>query len=134
MLYALLACDLNTLHHCIHCTLLPLQIVSRELRREGESKHCWLEDQRMETGQVQGFCRIRILGLLLITVASSVNGRYISTPDPVSPCQAPLQWEGRIVVYDHNTGKNTRANVTYDAKQQRIRILEDRKNLVPCKR
>ncbi|XP_073486597.1 mammalian ependymin-related protein 1 [Aquarana catesbeiana] len=88
----------------------------------------------METGQVQGLCCFIIVGLLLITVTSSVNARFISSLDPVTPCEAPLQWEGRIVVYDHNTGTNTRANVTYDAKQQRIRILEDRKSLIPCKR
>ncbi|XP_018414274.1 PREDICTED: mammalian ependymin-related protein 1 [Nanorana parkeri] len=88
----------------------------------------------MEIGQVQGLCSFIFLGLLLITVTIPGNARFISASDPVTPCEAPLQWEGRIVMYDHNTGKNTRANVTYDAKQQRIRILEDRKSLVPCKR
>ncbi|XP_040209142.1 mammalian ependymin-related protein 1 [Rana temporaria] len=88
----------------------------------------------METGQVQGLCCLIIVGLLLITATSSANARYRSSSDPVTPCEAPLQWEGRIVVYDHNSGTNTRANVTYDAKQQRIRILEDRKSLIPCKR
>lgn len=133
MLYAILACDLSALHHCLRCPLLLLQIAQNGEGR-GKGKHCWLEEQMMETGQVQGFCSVIILGLLLITVTSSVNARYISSSDPVTPCAAPLQWEGRIVVYDHNTGKNIRANVTYDAKQQRIRILEDRKMLVPCKR
>ncbi|XP_075068668.1 mammalian ependymin-related protein 1 [Mixophyes fleayi] len=88
----------------------------------------------METGQVQGLCCFIIQGLLLLIVTCHANAKDIFTSLPVTPCQAPLQWEGRTVVYDHNTGKNTRANVTYDAKLQRIRILEERKSLVPCKR
>ncbi|KAM9308574.1 mammalian ependymin-related protein 1 [Gastrophryne carolinensis] len=86
----------------------------------------------MESGHVHALIHFLSLGLILI--AGLVSARNHSLPAPVTPCQAPLQWEGRIVVYDHNTGRNIRANVTYDAKQQRIRILEDRKSLIPCKR
>ncbi|KAL8165630.1 UNVERIFIED_CONTAM: hypothetical protein K2H54_049849 [Gekko kuhli] len=56
-----------------------------------------------------------------------------SAPPPV-PCQAPVQWEGRTVRYDHNTGKNTRALVSYDGPNQRLRVLEERKGLIPCKK
>ena len=31
------------------------------------------------------------------------------------PCEAPLQWEGRSVQYDHGTGRNTRSDLAYDA-------------------
>lgn len=50
------------------------------------------------------------------------------------PCLAPLQWEGRTVQYDHTTGRNVRASVTYDAVNHRIRVLEEKKGLVPCKK
>ncbi|KAH0627176.1 hypothetical protein JD844_002630 [Phrynosoma platyrhinos] len=51
-----------------------------------------------------------------------------------SPCQAPEQWEGRTVVYDHGTGRNTRALLAYDGPNQRLRLLEERKALIPCKK
>uniref|UniRef100_G1KU93 Mammalian ependymin-related protein 1 n=2 Tax=Anolis carolinensis TaxID=28377 RepID=G1KU93_ANOCA len=47
---------------------------------------------------------------------------------------APLQWEGRTVAYDHVTGRNTRASVTYDSPNQRLRVLEEKKGLIPCKK
>ncbi|XP_074939674.1 mammalian ependymin-related protein 1 isoform X2 [Phalacrocorax aristotelis] len=50
------------------------------------------------------------------------------------PCQAPRQWEGRTVTYEHGTGRNTRAAVSYDGPNQRLRILEERKALIPCKK
>lgn len=53
---------------------------------------------------------------------------------PAQPCLAPLQWEGRIVEYDHGTGRNTRASMSYDGQNQRIRILEQKKGHVPCKK
>ncbi|OXB56215.1 hypothetical protein ASZ78_003238 [Callipepla squamata] len=49
------------------------------------------------------------------------------------PCRAPGQWEGRSVRYEHGTGRNTRAAVSYDGLNQRLRILEERKALIPCK-
>lgn len=50
------------------------------------------------------------------------------------PCQAPGQWEGRTVFYRHGTGRITRAAVSYDGPNQRLRILEERKALIPCKK
>ncbi|NXD52296.1 EPDR1 protein, partial [Corvus moneduloides] len=50
------------------------------------------------------------------------------------PCQAPRQWEGRTVFYEHGSGRNTRAAVSYDGPNQRLRILEERKALIPCKK
>ncbi|XP_068261228.1 mammalian ependymin-related protein 1 [Nyctibius grandis] len=50
------------------------------------------------------------------------------------PCQAPRQWEGRAVFYEHGTGRNTRAALSYDGPSQRLRILEERKALIPCKK
>ncbi|XP_069816449.1 mammalian ependymin-related protein 1 [Dendropsophus ebraccatus] len=89
----------------------------------------------MEKGQVQGLCSFIMEALLLLLIAiNQVNAKSFFVSEPTTPCQAPLQWEGRTVVYDHNTGKNTRASVSYDAQMQRIRILEERKSLVPCKR
>ncbi|XP_010891117.1 mammalian ependymin-related protein 1 [Esox lucius] len=53
---------------------------------------------------------------------------------PSKPCLAPLQWEGRSVEYDHNTGRNTRAMVSYDAQNQRIRLLQQNKRHTPCQK
>ncbi|XP_030630443.1 mammalian ependymin-related protein 1 [Chanos chanos] len=57
-----------------------------------------------------------------------------SVAPPAQPCLAPTQWEGRIVEYDHSTGRNTRASVSYDGQNQQIRILEQKKGHVPCKK
>ncbi|XP_077363477.1 mammalian ependymin-related protein 1 [Festucalex cinctus] len=51
-----------------------------------------------------------------------------------TPCQAPPQWEGRWVVYDHGTGRNNRAAVSYDAQKQRLRVLQQHKKHTPCQR
>nr|XP_033786130.1 mammalian ependymin-related protein 1 [Geotrypetes seraphini] len=75
---------------------------------------------------------IALLLLLLFSMRSfSTAG---ASPSGPSPCLAPAQWEGRTVQYDHSTGRNTRAAVSYDASQQRVRVLEEKKGLVPCKR
>ncbi|XP_006887684.1 PREDICTED: mammalian ependymin-related protein 1 [Elephantulus edwardii] len=55
----------------------------------------------------------------------------IGTP---RPCQAPQQWEGRQVLYQQSTGRNSRALLSYDALNQRVRVLDERKALIPCKR
>lgn len=55
-------------------------------------------------------------------------------PASVQPCLAPLQWEGRTVEYDHSTGINTRAAVSYDAQNQQIRVLEQKTGHTPCKK
>ncbi|XP_061852672.1 mammalian ependymin-related protein 1 [Colius striatus] len=72
-------------------------------------------------------------GLLLLLLGSLLlrGGEAAAGPEP---CQAPLQWEGRTVSYDHSTGRNTRAAVSYDGPNQRLRILEERKALIPCKK
>lgn len=60
--------------------------------------------------------------------------RASSLARPEEPCVAPLQWEGRTVVYDHSTGRNTRAAVSYDAQNQRVRVLEQKTGHTPCKK
>ncbi|KAM8967331.1 mammalian ependymin-related protein 1 [Pelodytes ibericus] len=87
----------------------------------------------MEAVHLQRLSNFINCGLVLL-VLSSINVIGGFTLAQVTPCQAPLQWEGRRVEYDHNTGINTRALITYDSKLQRIRILEERKSLIPCKR
>ncbi|XP_014749385.1 PREDICTED: mammalian ependymin-related protein 1-like [Sturnus vulgaris] len=50
------------------------------------------------------------------------------------PCQAPRHWERRTVFNEHGSGRNTRAAVSYDGPNQRLRVLEERKALIPCKK
>lgn len=50
------------------------------------------------------------------------------------PCLAPQQWEGRWVQYDHSTGRNRRAVVSYDGPNQRIRVLQKHKKHTPCQK
>lgn len=50
------------------------------------------------------------------------------------PCQAPQQWEGRQVLYRQSTGRYSRALLSYDGLNQRVRVLDERKALIPCKR
>lgn len=71
--------------------------------------------------------------LLLLLLLPGVLPGCCGAP-PAVPCQAPLQWEGRTVQYDHSTGRNTRAVVAYDGSNRRLRILEERKGLIPCKK
>ncbi|XP_024067620.1 mammalian ependymin-related protein 1 isoform X1 [Terrapene carolina triunguis] len=66
-------------------------------------------------------------------LAAAPQGRA-GRGQPPTPCQAPLQWEGRTVAYDHSSGRNTRAVVSYDGPNQRLRLLEERKGLIPCKK
>ncbi|XP_040520223.1 mammalian ependymin-related protein 1 isoform X2 [Gallus gallus] len=68
-------------------------------------------------------------GLLLL-----LGGLLVRGGAGAEPCRAPGQWEGRSVRYDHGTGRNTRAAVSYDGLNQRLRILEERKALIPCKK
>ncbi|KAM9459804.1 mammalian ependymin-related protein 1 [Salvelinus alpinus] len=53
---------------------------------------------------------------------------------PAQPCLAPLQWEGRSVEYNHDTGRNARASVSYDAQNHRIRLLQQNKRHTPCQK
>ncbi|CAL8314867.1 unnamed protein product [Gadus morhua 'NCC'] len=76
--------------------------------------------------------------IFLTTMAGSALGHPtmdVARPTkPTQPCLAPLQWEGRSVQYNHNTGRNTRADMSYDAKNQRLRILEQHKKHTPCQK
>ncbi|XP_017675674.1 PREDICTED: mammalian ependymin-related protein 1 [Lepidothrix coronata] len=67
-----------------------------------------------------------LLGVLLLQGGAAAAG--------AKPCQAPRQWEGRTVFYEHGSGRNTRAAVSYDGPNQRLRILEEKKALIPCKK
>ncbi|XP_027951125.1 mammalian ependymin-related protein 1 [Zalophus californianus] len=55
-------------------------------------------------------------------------------PGTPRPCQAPQQWEGRQVLYRQSSGRNSRALLSYDGLNQRVRVLDERKALIPCKR
>ncbi|XP_032938661.1 mammalian ependymin-related protein 1 isoform X1 [Catharus ustulatus] len=66
-----------------------------------------------------------LLGVLLLRSGAAAAAE---------PCQAPRQWEGRTVFYEHGSGRNTRAAVSYDGLNQRLRVLEERKALIPCKK
>ncbi|MBZ3889081.1 Mammalian ependymin-related protein 1 [Sciurus carolinensis] len=56
------------------------------------------------------------------------------SPGAPHPCQAPQQWEGRQVLYQQSSGHNSRALLSYDGLNQRVRVLDERKALIPCKR
>lgn len=68
--------------------------------------------------------------------AASVLGlaRMDASVRDVQPCLAPQQWEGRWVQYDHSTGRNRRAVVSYDGLNQRIRVLQKHKKHTPCQK
>ncbi|XP_051878965.1 mammalian ependymin-related protein 1-like isoform X3 [Pristis pectinata] len=79
--------------------------------------------------------------LLLCCWLTSVSclPRPDRVPEPAisvqpKPCEAPQQWEGRAVVYDHNTGRNSRVLISYDGQNQRVRILDEKKGHIPCKK
>ncbi|XP_012708976.2 mammalian ependymin-related protein 1 [Fundulus heteroclitus] len=76
--------------------------------------------------------------LLLVFVAaagvSALGLPQLGASPADEPCDAPLQWEGKWVVYDHNTGRNSRAAVSYDGQNQRIRVLQQHKKHTPCQR
>nr|XP_057933791.1 mammalian ependymin-related protein 1 [Doryrhamphus excisus] len=76
------------------------------------------------------------LVVVLVTAAASFTlglPPLEAYPDVV-PCLAPLQWEGRWVLYDHGTGRNNRAAVSYDGQNRRLRILQQHKKHTPCQR
>lgn len=72
-----------------------------------------------------------VVSALVLSLSATVSCLGSAPPQP---CLAPLQWEGRTVQYDHGTGRNTRAAVTYDAQNQRIRVLEQKTGHTPCKK
>ncbi|CAL1580684.1 unnamed protein product [Knipowitschia caucasica] len=72
-------------------------------------------------------------GLLLLLLSAALSWELRAQAAP-SPCLAPAQWEGRWVQYDHSTGRNTRAAVSYDGLNQRLRVLQQHKKHTPCQR
>ncbi|KAL0966730.1 hypothetical protein UPYG_G00299400 [Umbra pygmaea] len=77
----------------------------------------------------------RVLPTFICVFVSGIMIPALSHPKPgFTPCLAPLQWEGRSVEYDHNTGRNTRVAVSYDAQNQRIRLLQQNKRHTPCQK
>ncbi|KAM7379800.1 hypothetical protein PAMP_005325 [Pampus punctatissimus] len=78
----------------------------------------------------------RLLFVLLAAAGASALrfGQLDVSPPAAGPCLAPLQWEGRWVLYDHSTGRNSRAAVSYDSQNQRIRVLQQHKKHTPCQR
>ncbi|XP_067418619.1 mammalian ependymin-related protein 1 [Emydura macquarii macquarii] len=78
--------------------------------------------------------QLPLLLLCLSSLAAAPQGPAAGRGQPPTPCQAPLQWEGRTVAYEHSSGRNTRAAVAYDGPNQRLRLLEERKGLIPCKK
>nr|XP_054415263.1 mammalian ependymin-related protein 1 isoform X1 [Pongo abelii] len=70
-------------------------------------------------------------GLWAWTLCSLCSLGAVGAP---RPCQAPQQWEGRQVMYQQSSGRNSRALLSYDGLNQRVRVLDERKALIPCKR
>ncbi|EGV97345.1 Mammalian ependymin-related protein 1 [Cricetulus griseus] len=68
---------------------------------------------------------------------SSEHSQTQPLRDPIYPDSspdAPQQWEGRQVLYQQSSGHNSRALLSYDGINQRVRVLDERKALIPCKR
>ncbi|XP_032093281.1 mammalian ependymin-related protein 1 [Thamnophis elegans] len=74
----------------------------------------------------------RFFALLIMSIFLSLT--WAARAQPVVPCKAPLQWEGRMVEYDHSNGRNIRAMVSYDSPNQRLRVLEEKKRFIPCRK
>lgn len=66
--------------------------------------------------------------------AAALRAGTWGNPGAPRPCQAPQQWEGRQVLYRQSSGRNSRALLSYDGLNQRVRVLDERKALIPCKR
>ncbi|KAL2777143.1 mammalian ependymin-related protein 1 isoform 2 precursor [Daubentonia madagascariensis] len=73
-------------------------------------------------------------GLWVWTLRGLCGLGAAGSPGAPRPCQAPQQWEGRQVLYQQRTGRNSRALLSYDGLNQRVRVLDERKALIPCKR
>lgn len=74
------------------------------------------------------------LGSLCGLGAAAPGAGAGGAPGTPRPCQAPQQWEGRQVLYRQSSGRNSRALLSYDGLNQRVRVLDERKALIPCKR
>lgn len=76
-----------------------------------------------------------LLGGLWVCALSGLCGLGAGgSPGTPRPCEAPQQWEGRQVLYRQSSGRNSRALLSYDGLNQRVRVLDERKALIPCKR
>ncbi|KAK1334997.1 hypothetical protein QTO34_004573 [Cnephaeus nilssonii] len=75
-----------------------------------------------------------VLGGLGGLGAGALGADPWGSPGTPRPCQAPQQWEGRQVLYRQSSGRNSRALLSYDGLNQRVRVLDERKALIPCKR
>lgn len=83
---------------------------------------------------LRGGLWIWALGGLCALGAAALGAGAGGAPGTPRPCQAPQQWEGRQVLYRQSTGRNSRALLSYDGLNQRVRVLDERKALIPCKR
>lgn len=81
-----------------------------------------------------GGLRLWVLGGLCGLGAGVLLADAWGPPGTPRPCQAPQQWEGRQVLYRQSSGRNSRALLSYDGLHRRVRVLDERKALVPCKR
>ncbi|XP_029559821.1 mammalian ependymin-related protein 1 isoform X2 [Salmo trutta] len=75
-----------------------------------------------------------VFAFCLGAVAPALSYPETAFARPAQPCLAPLQWEGRSVEYNYDTGRNTRASVSYDAQNHRIRLLQQNKKHTPCQK
>lgn len=75
-----------------------------------------------------------LLPLTVFLTAVLLASEPMAAAASPSPCLAPGQWEGRWVQYDHSTGRNGRAAISYDAPNQRLRVLQQHKRHTPCQR
>ncbi|XP_029930783.1 mammalian ependymin-related protein 1 [Myripristis murdjan] len=71
---------------------------------------------------------------LLLVLVAAAGALVLGLEPPRGPCVAPLQWDGRMVQYDHSSGRNSRANISYDGVTRRIRILQTHRRHTPCQR
>ncbi|KAL6103747.1 epdr1 [Pungitius sinensis] len=78
----------------------------------------------------------RLLFAFMAAAGASVLGPPTAeaSRSAAAPCVAPLQWEGRWVMYDHSSGRNARASVSYDGLKQRLRVLQRSQKHAPCQR
>lgn len=106
----------------------------------GCSRFIPLQQQQHQRDQVTGLrspppAMHQLLFVLLAALGAALLGLPgVDASPAVGPCVAPLQWEGRWVLYDHSTGRNHRAAVSYDALNQRIRVLQQHKKHTPCQK
>lgn len=96
------------------------------------------QQQVLSACRLTGLCAVKMLWLpfvVLAAVGASALGRPgLGSSTAAEPCAAPLQWEGRWVVYDHGTGRNARAAVSYDGLNRRLRVLQQHKKHTPCQK